>query len=196
MRFFAPALLFAASVFAADDECDGQAVLDLCLQTTTAAKEQCVSTDYNCMCEKTRSVYACFASAGCPDDSQASSIYSEMQGYCAYVTTTAVSAAVSTTSSATGTDSTATATEEGDSSATTASSGSSDDDTNSGAYLAMNAGGMMVAIAGAMAAVLIESLIREVGLWTFAWVLEIPAIGNGILSWNNEWNTRSLRVAQ
>jgi len=168
MKSFAPIVLLAAAV-SAQDTCQGEAVLQSCLNTQEPVQKACDPQDFNCLCPAAKNVYQCFANAGCGNDDRAVGYDNIQKSYCAYVTTTAAATATATsTTSASSSTSTTSASDDSDdststdgddgtesSSSTDSGAASSDgDDTGSGTYLAVNAGGMLAAVAGVIAAVL------------------------------------------
>jgi len=170
MKSFATIALFAAAV-SAQTTCESEAVLQSCLNTQEPVQEACDPQDFNCLCPAAKNVYQCFANAGCGNDDRAVGYDNIQKSYCAYVTTTtaAVATATSTTSSSSDSTSTPSATEDTDdddststgdetesatSTVSAAANSSDEDDTGSGTYLAVNAGGMLAAVAGVIAAVL------------------------------------------
>jgi cell division septation protein DedD len=102
-------------------------------------------------------LHSCFNN--CPDDSRASSAQSQVQIYCQqaslYGTRTKTTKTATAETEGTGTaDATATGADASEETASSTSSSSSPDSTNNAADLARNTGGVLLAVAGVVAAML------------------------------------------
>ncbi|KAI0134614.1 hypothetical protein BJ170DRAFT_207476 [Xylariales sp. AK1849] len=132
-------------------------VLEACLGTTEGYVSYCSTTDYGCLCEKYTAILTCFDN--CPSDTRESSYANQKQLYCMNAsiyssltatasTTHSATVAADTTTTSTGTASTATST----SPQTSLATGSVNENGVDG--LITNASGMLVVVAGVVAAVL------------------------------------------
>ncbi|KAK1543341.1 hypothetical protein CPAR01_03974 [Colletotrichum paranaense] len=169
MKFFYPlALALAAVVAAADDDCDAAPIVEACLTSENAKVKDCNATDYDCLCAAYQAVATCYNN--CPKDSRAAPAQGQVTIYCQQASlygsaamrktqsvvsaTGSASAAVasnsaSATAAATGTSAS------GSSASATASASSSSSSANIGVgQLARNTGGVLLAVAGVVAAVL------------------------------------------
>ncbi|KAH7149516.1 hypothetical protein B0J13DRAFT_606637 [Dactylonectria estremocensis] len=164
MKFFVTLALLAASVSAASTTttaatasstaCDADYIVTSCLESEEAKVGACGSTDYGCLCAAYQAVRTCYNN--CPNDSRASSVDNQVTVYCQqaslYATTATVATKTSTSSkSATADASDSTATE---SSATAIESSTPSSTDNAAADLARNTGGLLLAVAGVVAALL------------------------------------------
>ncbi|ETS74655.1 hypothetical protein PFICI_13139 [Pestalotiopsis fici W106-1] len=147
--------------------CDAQPILEQCLVTTTGYLNLCMTTDYSCLCDKYTSIMTCFNN--CPNDSREgqysqlkqlncnnASIYSSLS---AATATTSAKGSSATAATATTTDSSkATGTSDSSSSeetSTKSASASGSTQTNAaGLDKVGSSSGLLVAVAGAVAALL------------------------------------------
>ncbi|KAI0386698.1 hypothetical protein F5Y04DRAFT_70354 [Hypomontagnella monticulosa] len=172
---FRATLLVAAAAFAsADDDtttnqvttttttaCAAQNILDTCLSTTESYLSLCETTDYMCLCDKYTAIMTCFNN--CPNDSREASYQQQKDLYCMnaslYATTSGnrtVSRSISSTSSSEITTTSEVMVKTADVTAaitptptepTQSGNGASDD-------RLQNAGGLLAAVAGIIAALL------------------------------------------
>ncbi|KAK1700409.1 hypothetical protein BDP55DRAFT_722948 [Colletotrichum godetiae] len=168
MKFFYPlALALAAVVAAADDDCDAAPIVEACLTSENAKVKDCSSTDYDCLCAAYQAVATCYNN--CPKDSRASPAQNQVTIFCQQASLYGSAAmrktqsVVSATGSATGAVASASASAtaatgtsaSGSSASSTASASSSSSTANMGVgQLARNTGGVLLAVAGVVAAVL------------------------------------------
>lgn len=136
--------------------CAALNILEACLQTTQGYLSLCATNDWSCYCDKYTAIMTCFDN--CPNDSRASGFSNQKIQYCVAAsqyasTTTAKSTTGTGTTAAATTSADATKTEGTAASATT--SGSEAESTkNSAADIVLNAGSLLAAVAGVVAAVL------------------------------------------
>ncbi|KZL77000.1 GPI anchored serine-threonine rich protein, partial [Colletotrichum tofieldiae] len=165
MKFFYPlALALAAVVAAQDDDCDAAPIVEACLSSETAKVKDCDTLDYDCLCAAYQAVATCYNN--CPKDSRAPSAQNEVTIYCQQAslhgsaaqrkTQTVASATGSATNAVASNSATATATRTAtDEAASTSSSSTATSTPNMGVgQLARNTGGVLLAVAGVVAAVL------------------------------------------
>ncbi|KFA66406.1 hypothetical protein S40285_01295 [Stachybotrys chlorohalonatus IBT 40285] len=167
MKFFFPlALLAIAGVSAQDTECEADYIVTRCLETEQAKVEECDTLDYDCLCAAHEAVATCYNN--CPNDSRAHDANNLVTIHCQnaslYGTRTATRTATSSATAAT--DAAATTTDDADeteddadetsqsTSGTATSSAEGADNTGAAADLARNTGGVLLAVAGAVAALL------------------------------------------
>lgn len=149
--------------------CDAQPILEQCLVTTTGYLNLCMTTDYSCLCDKYTSIMTCFNN--CPNDTREGQYSQLKQLNCNNASIySSLSAATATTSSGKSTATGATATTTDDSKTTETSDSSSSSEETSGTKSASASGstqtnaaagelvgsssGLLVAVAGAVAALL------------------------------------------
>ncbi|KAK3294991.1 uncharacterized protein B0H64DRAFT_444018 [Chaetomium fimeti] len=160
MKFFLlPLAVMASSVMAqATTACGADYIVESCLSSETAKLDDCGAEDWGCRCTQWKSIVTCYNN--CPNDPRKNTSDGQRQIFCGYAsqypsneptqaaTQTGSTPAQNTQDAAGQGDST-----DGDSiSATTSSSGPAD--TNSAASLALNAGGVLAAVAGVFAVVM------------------------------------------
>ncbi|EGR52594.1 uncharacterized protein TRIREDRAFT_119963 [Trichoderma reesei QM6a] len=179
MKFFATLLFAAAGVSAAGSAtapatpgstCLADYILEDCLSSTTKTANSCKPTDYECLCAAYQAVLTCYNN--CPNDIRAPSVQQQVDSYCRTATllnpkTTATKAKPSQSQESSGSEETsasspsnndeASATDAGPSqtsgsrtSATTAATASSS--TNAAATMMGSVAGIVMAVAGAAAA--------------------------------------------
>ncbi|KAM5352345.1 hypothetical protein ACJ41O_005068 [Fusarium nematophilum] len=147
----------AAAAPSSSSGCDAEYILDRCLETETKKAEDCEVSDYDCLCAAHEAIVTCYNN--CPDDSRASDAKSQEQIHCQNASlygTKTKATKTATAASQTG-SSDATATDDADAAEETGSateSASSPTNTNNAADLARNTGGVLLAVAGVVAAVL------------------------------------------
>ncbi|KAM0344602.1 hypothetical protein ACHAPU_007376 [Fusarium lateritium] len=141
--------------------CDAEYIVKRCLETENAKVEACKTDDWDCLCAAYEAVATCFNN--CPDDTRAGSAKGQVQINCVnaslYGTATKVTATKtsSASSAADASDTTATESEsksEADETSTATDSASVAQNTNSAADKARNTAGVLLAVAGVVAAIL------------------------------------------
>ncbi|GKT52542.1 uncharacterized protein ColSpa_12723 [Colletotrichum spaethianum] len=166
MKFFYPlALALAAVVAAQDDDCDAAPIVEACLTSENAKVKDCDPVDYDCLCAAYQAVATCYNN--CPKDTRAAPAQQQVTVFCqqaslygsaaqASKTQTVASASGSATNGVASASATATATSTAaDDSASTSSSATATSTPNMGVgQLARNTGGVLLAVAGVVAAVL------------------------------------------
>ncbi|KAH7011767.1 hypothetical protein EDB80DRAFT_712704 [Ilyonectria destructans] len=167
MKFFLPLALLAAvgvsaattvstAASASSTACDADYIVTQCLETEEQKPALCGSTDYGCLCAAYQSIATCYNN--CPNDPRGASAQNQVTVNCAnasiYSTTSKKStktAAAASEASTTAAAADASATE---SSATAIQSSSPSATGNAAADLARNTGGLLLAVAGVVAALL------------------------------------------
>uniref|UniRef100_A0A093VEG2 GPI anchored serine-threonine rich protein n=2 Tax=Talaromyces marneffei PM1 TaxID=1077442 RepID=A0A093VEG2_TALMA len=132
--------------------CAAQNILDACLATERAQLTLCEASDWDCLCEQSRSVLTCYNN--CPGDSGHFGAQQTMVSYCnaasAYGTSTSTTAsshtATSAASSASSTASESTATETG-----TATSGRTSSTSTASGRLATSSSSAAAPVTGTLA---------------------------------------------
>ncbi|KAK2004152.1 hypothetical protein LX36DRAFT_477262 [Colletotrichum falcatum] len=165
MQFFYPLALALAAVAAAqDDKCDAAPIVEACLTSENAKVDACNATDYDCKCAGYQAVATCYNN--CPNDSRAAPAQSQVTIFCQQASlygsaamrskTEAAAAATATGSGVASVSASATPTSTAaDDAATTSSSATASSTPNMGVgQLARNTGGVLLAVAGVVAAVL------------------------------------------
>ncbi|KAK1984867.1 hypothetical protein LZ30DRAFT_710364 [Colletotrichum cereale] len=165
MKFSYPlALALAAVVAAQDDNCDAAPIVEACLSSENAKVKDCNSVDYDCLCAAYQAVATCYNN--CPKDPRASPAQSQVTVFCQQASlygsaalrskTEAAIAATATGSKVASVSATATATSTAsEDAASTTSSATASSTPNMGVgQLARNTGGVLLAVAGVVAAVL------------------------------------------
>ncbi|KAH7326022.1 hypothetical protein B0I35DRAFT_457365 [Stachybotrys elegans] len=165
MKFLYSIALFAVAGVSAQGvnvgpECDAEYIVDRCLQTENAKVEACNTLDYDCLCAAHQAVATCYNN--CPNDSRATDANNLVTIHCQnaelYGTRTTASATASasvsrvTDAAAEVTSGSSETEEEGSASQTTSSEGP--EDTGAAGNLARNTGGVLLAVAGAVVALL------------------------------------------
>ncbi|KAK0644525.1 hypothetical protein B0T16DRAFT_198015 [Cercophora newfieldiana] len=153
---------FASAAVAQTTACAADYIVEACLGTENGKLASCATTDYVCRCNAFGNILTCFNN--CPNDVRRFDYQGQQQIFCGYAsqypsTTTKAVAATGTAVTA--------PTDKADAPASSAPAGSgkaasgsattsapSTVNTNSAADLAMNAGGILAAVAGVVAAVL------------------------------------------
>ncbi|KAG7121319.1 hypothetical protein HYQ45_012011 [Verticillium longisporum] len=167
MKFFIPFVLLAATaVTAQDPDCEANYIVDTCLGSEMKKLEACTALDYECMCAASEAISTCFNN--CPKDTRGATYRSQVTVNCQNASlygTAARHAATATdktttatrTPSATTADATDSPTTTGGQSATGTFVQNTDEtgSPNVGvAQLARHTGGLLLAVAGVVAAVL------------------------------------------
>ncbi|KAK3305369.1 uncharacterized protein B0T15DRAFT_194905 [Chaetomium strumarium] len=156
--FLVPLAILASSAVAQTTACAADYIVESCLSTEKAKLESCGHEDYTCRCAGWNAILTCYNN--CPNDPRLHDDAGQREIFCGYAsqfatTSTKATAKPSTAAAAqtTGADQGASSSSSGSSStATTTAAGSTS--TNSAADLALNAGGILAAVAGVVAAVL------------------------------------------
>ncbi|KAK0702607.1 hypothetical protein B0T21DRAFT_388026 [Apiosordaria backusii] len=156
------AVLVSAAVAQTTTVCAADYIVESCLGSEKAKLANCNTGDYDCQCAAWQAILTCYNN--CPNDSRLPTDVGQKDIFCGYASqfpskaTTAASPSKTSSSSATQTpnnnqaEDDATNTE--DESGSSTSTGSPATNTNSAAYLALNAGGVLAAVAGVVAVVL------------------------------------------
>ncbi|KAH6968720.1 hypothetical protein HG530_006334 [Fusarium avenaceum] len=167
MKFFWSLSLLAAAASAqsvtdsdaaspsASGGCDAEYIVKRCLETENAKVEACEPNDWDCFCAAYEAVATCFNN--CPDDTRAGSAKGQVQINCqnASLYGTATKAKATKTASATTTaDATATESDAADETSTATDSAAVAQNTNNAAEKARNTAGVLLAVAGVVAAIL------------------------------------------
>lgn len=157
------ALLASTAVAQSTSACAADYIVESCLTSQTEILNTCTNGDYECQCAAWKAIITCYNN--CPNDSRRSTSEGQKEIFCGYASqfpssTKKVAAATQSQSQAqqtgssnsnSNTESTGTV----DSTSSTATSTSKPaTNTNSAAYLALNAGGVLAAVAGVVAVVL------------------------------------------
>ncbi|OLN85573.1 hypothetical protein CCHL11_05861 [Colletotrichum chlorophyti] len=167
MKFFLPVALLVAAVAAQDEvKCDAAPIVEACLTSENAKVSACGVSDYDCLCAAHQAVATCYNN--CPNDSRASSAQGQVTIFCQQASIygsaalrkaseTAAAATASGTGNALASNSasaTPTRTAVNDAAATTSASTPTSTPNMGVAQLARNTGGVLLAVAGVVAAVL------------------------------------------
>ncbi|CAK7211316.1 hypothetical protein SCUCBS95973_001071 [Sporothrix curviconia] len=172
MQFLTIAALLASAVSAASttaaaaaatstSSCAAQNILDACLNTENSLLDSCGTNDWDCKCNAYKDIVTCYNN--CPNDQAVDTAQGQVQIFCGYASqypsSTAKAAAAATGTATTATTAKATGTAAGSTASGTAAgtatgTATAATETNSGADLALNAGSLLVAVAGVVAALL------------------------------------------
>ncbi|KAH6690615.1 hypothetical protein F5X68DRAFT_203361 [Plectosphaerella plurivora] len=165
MKFTLPLALFAAVLVTAQDpDCEANYIVETCLSSENKKLEDCAVSEYDCLCRASEAVATCYNN--CPKDPRAEIARSQISIHCANAsifgaaakaTQTAAAAASNTNNAAAETTavSSATSTEEDESASSTDSAAESTSSPNSAVgQLARNTAGVLLVVAGAVAAIL------------------------------------------
>ncbi|KPM46287.1 hypothetical protein AK830_g379 [Neonectria ditissima] len=168
MKFFVPlALLAATSAYAASSvstaaeasstACDADYIVTKCLGTEEEKPALCGSTDYGCLCAAYESIATCYNN--CPGDSRAAANAQKVSTNCAnasiYSSTKTKATKTGSSAESTGdAETTAAATASESDSATAIESSGPASTTNAAADLARNTGGVLIAVAAVVVAML------------------------------------------
>ncbi|KAK4126684.1 hypothetical protein N657DRAFT_566934 [Parathielavia appendiculata] len=141
--------------------CAANYIVEACLSSENAKLNSCGREEWECLCQQWKNIITCYNN--CPNDPRQHESAGQRDIFCGYASqysssTTKASqlATASTTAAAESTQDTEqnSATRTGSQSGTATSTGSNAANTNSAAYLALNAGGVLAAVAGVVAVVL------------------------------------------
>ncbi|KAF9882145.1 hypothetical protein CkaCkLH20_00181 [Colletotrichum karsti] len=166
MKFLLPITLLAAAVAAQTTavssggtvKCDAENIVETCLQSENAKVQACSPTDYDCQCAAYQAVATCYNN--CPKDVRAAPAQQQVGIYCQQASLYGSAAQRKTQSVASGTASaavashSATPTATDDAASTTASVSATSTPNLGVGQLARNTGGVLLAVAGVVAAVL------------------------------------------
>jgi cobalamin biosynthesis Mg chelatase CobN len=172
MKFLIPLTIFAISgASAATKACEAQYILDRCLTTEKVKVEECGALDYDCQCAAYQAVATCYNN--CPNDVSAPSAQNQVKIFCQNASLYGTAAQASKTAAADKSEETGSLTtanlpasttsdkEESDESTSSTKSGASPTEsadspegTGAGANLARNTGGLLLAVAGVVVAML------------------------------------------
>ncbi|ROV89043.1 hypothetical protein VSDG_08712 [Cytospora chrysosperma] len=147
-----------SSAVTSTSSCAADYIVEQCLTDTQSTQQNCDTTDYSCQCAAYQAEYTCFNN--CPGDARQATYSGLVSQYCAlasqYSSTNIAASTVASTASSTASAATtaATGTSTGTSTADSTASASASSTANSAADLAINAGGVMVVVAGVMGALL------------------------------------------
>ncbi|KAK3994643.1 hypothetical protein QBC44DRAFT_42913 [Cladorrhinum sp. PSN332] len=162
MKFFLlPVAFMAAGALAQSTStaCGADYIVEACLGTERSKLASCAGTDYECLCAGHRSLITCYNN--CPNDVRVKDAQGQRDIFCGYASqfpsqATKVSTPAQTSAPAQPTadkaQDSASNSEASQSSSTSSSSPATN--SNSAAYLALNAGGVLAAVAGVVAVVL------------------------------------------
>ncbi|KAL3960854.1 hypothetical protein ACCO45_005971 [Purpureocillium lilacinum] len=172
MKFLVPLALLVAAGVSADDKTGGDSksgcladyIVTNCLASETKKAEGCAAADWDCMCAAYEAIATCYNN--CPNDPRAGPARQQVSTYCANAslygskamasktaTGSVTSSAAVASASATDASSSISGTEIFPTKTTTGASAAASK-TNAAEPLAGNAGGLFVAVAGAVAALL------------------------------------------
>ncbi|KAJ0387885.1 hypothetical protein COL922a_001437 [Colletotrichum nupharicola] len=160
MQFFLPITLLIAAVAAQDTKCAAEPIVETCLSSEKAKVEACSATDYDCQCAAYQAVATCYNN--CPNDARASSAQNQVTIFCQQASlygsaaqrkTASAASSGSATAAVASNSATATPTTGSSASATASVSATSTPNLGVG-QLARNTGGVLLAVAGVVAAVL------------------------------------------
>jgi cobalamin biosynthesis Mg chelatase CobN len=173
MKFLIPLAIFAISgASAATKACEAQYILDRCLVTEKVKVDDCGALDYDCQCAAYQAIATCYNN--CPNDVSASSAQNQVKIFCQNASLYGTAAQASKTAAADKSEATGSMTtanlpasttsddEENDESSTSSTksgaspteSADSPGGTGAGANLARNTGGLLLAVAGVVVAML------------------------------------------
>ncbi|KAK7407916.1 hypothetical protein QQX98_009927 [Neonectria punicea] len=169
MKFLLPLALLATSAYAASSvstaaeasstACNADYIVTKCLETEEEKPALCGSTDYGCLCAAYESIATCYNN--CPSDSRAAANAQQVSSNCANASiySSTKTKATKTGSSAESTadaEVTTAAASESDSATAIESSGPASTTTtdNAAADLARNTGGVLIAVAAVVVAML------------------------------------------
>ncbi|KAL1835689.1 hypothetical protein VTJ49DRAFT_6208 [Mycothermus thermophilus] len=155
--FLFPLAVLASSAAAqTTSECGAAYIVDACLTSEKAKLNACGDQDYVCRCDNWINVLTCYNN--CPNDPRKHADDGQRQIFCDYasrlVSTTTQAAAPTQTSTPAQTTENAEAADPTDTDSPATSTSDAPTSTNHAADLVLNAGGMLAAVAGVVAAVL------------------------------------------
>ncbi|KAK4229423.1 hypothetical protein QBC38DRAFT_109412 [Podospora fimiseda] len=161
MKFFLlPVAFMAAGALAQQSStaCAADYIVEACLGTERSKLASCAGTDYECLCAGHKSLITCYNN--CPNDVRVKDAQGQRDIFCGYASqfpskTTKIIAPSQTGTPAQQTPAAGKSEETPTESEPSKSSSSSPaTNSNSAAYLALNAGGVLAAVAGVVAVVL------------------------------------------
>ncbi|KAK3349439.1 hypothetical protein B0T25DRAFT_243194 [Lasiosphaeria hispida] len=162
-----PIAIFASAALAQTSACAADYIVEACLGTENAKLASCGTNDYVCSCAAYANILTCYNN--CPNDPRKYETQGQQQIFCGYAsqfpstqtkivapaTTVTTKGSANTNVAETTADAGASETNaEAGSGTATGSAASATKTTNGAADLAMNAGGVLAAVAGVVAAVL------------------------------------------
>ncbi|KAH6842561.1 hypothetical protein B0I37DRAFT_417732 [Chaetomium sp. MPI-CAGE-AT-0009] len=156
MKFFLlPLAVMASSAMAQTTAaaCGADYIVEACLGSEEAKLANCKTEEWDCLCAQWESILTCYNN--CPNDSRQPTAAGQRDIFCGYASQFAPKPTQVPTQTASNPQTTQNSASQGGSTeatATTSSSGPAD--TNSAASLALNAGGVLAAVAGVFAVVL------------------------------------------
>jgi hypothetical protein len=155
MKFFLlPLAVMASSAMAQTTAaCGADYIVESCLTSEKAKLASCKDREWNCLCANWKNILTCYDN--CPNDTRQPIDAGNRDLYCGYASQYSSQPTQVPTQTASNPQTTQNTASQGDSTeptATTSSSGPAD--TNSAASLALNAGGVLAAVAGVFAVVL------------------------------------------
>ncbi|KAI1167601.1 hypothetical protein F5B18DRAFT_600572 [Nemania serpens] len=153
-----PLFALASYVSAQTTTCAALSILDACLDTTEGYLTLCGSQDFSCLCDKYTAIMTCFAN--CPSDDRQYSLDSSRQLYCANASafaskTTTTSSAPTKTSEAEPTQTSDSPADSSSSATTTYGGAKSSPTPTNGAVSGQRWAGLLIALAGVVAAALL-----------------------------------------
>ncbi|KAL0942425.1 uncharacterized protein CTRU02_200311 [Colletotrichum truncatum] len=162
MKFFVPLALLVAAVAAQDPKCDAAPIVETCLTSENNKVKACKADDWDCLCAAYQAVATCYNN--CPNDPRASPAQQQVGVFCSNASlygsaaqrkTASVSASATAAVASNSATPTAAATTGTNDAASTTASVSPTSTPNLGVgQLARNTGGVLLAVAGVVAAVL------------------------------------------
>jgi len=156
MKVIFPIALLVSAVMAQTPVCAADYIVETCLQNEKVALDSCLPTDYNCQCSVLGAYVTCFNN--CPNDTSVSEWTAKQSSACQFASTSTSSTAKPTTLTTSGSTpaetSTASATSVGFSTGTSSGSASTATKSSGAADFVLNAGSVILAMAGVIAAVL------------------------------------------
>ncbi|KAL2264931.1 hypothetical protein VTJ83DRAFT_7441 [Remersonia thermophila] len=155
--FLFPLAVLASSAAAqTTSECGAAYIVDACLASEHAKLDACGNQDYDCKCNNWINILTCFNN--CPNDTRKHESDGQRQIFCDYASrfasTSTQAVAPTQTSAPAQTTENAEAAEPTDAESSATTSSTAPASTNNAADLVLNAGGMLAAVAGVVAAVL------------------------------------------
>ncbi|KAK4154160.1 hypothetical protein C8A00DRAFT_14690 [Chaetomidium leptoderma] len=162
--FLLPLAVLASSALAqTSSACGADYIVDTCLGDEKAKLAACAGTDYDCQCAGWQNILVCYNN--CPNDTRQFSDAGQRDIFCAYASQFSSSEPTPAPSKASSSAAPAKQTQNADvedqgasasagSGPASTTHGSGPASTNNAAYLAFNAGGVLAAVAGAVAVLL------------------------------------------
>ncbi|KEZ45212.1 hypothetical protein SAPIO_CDS2676 [Scedosporium apiospermum] len=155
MKFFLPLALLAAAV-SAQQECAAEVIVQTCLESEGNKFKACGATDYDCQCAAQQAISTCYNN--CPGDSRKTEAEGQVSIYCGNASlygnkATQKAATPTGNSAADSTDAPEASPTQGSDKSSTGDAAASETSKGGAAELAMNAGGVLLAVAGVMAVI-------------------------------------------